>query len=242
MGIVTGGAASSCHFGMCLIDVFVILSRRQNRSKGQHCCCSVAETSPNLFHPIDFSIPGFSVLHYPLELAQTHVHWVSEAIQPSYPLFFPSPPALNLSQNQDLFQWVTSLPPHGPQHCQASLSSTAFQSLVRLVSIESVMPSNHLILCCAFSCPQFFSASGSFPGSQLFASSGQSIGASPSASVLPMNIQAWYPLGVIGLISLLSKGLSRVFSNATVQKDQFFDIQLSLWSNSHIYTWLLEKL
>ena len=69
---------------------------------------------------------------------------------------------------------------------------------------------------------QSFSASGSFPVSQLFASGGQSIGASASALVLPMNIQDWFPLGLIGLISLLSKGLSRVFSNATVQKHQFF--------------------
>ena len=77
--------------------------------------------------------------------------------------------------------------------------------------------------------------------SQLFASGGQSIGASASASVLPTNIQAWFPLGLTGLISLLSKGLSRVFSNITVQKHQFFGAQPSLWSNSHIPTWLLEK-
>ena len=72
-------------------------------------------------------------------------------------------------------------------------------------------------------------------------SGGQSIGASASASVLPMNIQDWFPLGWTGWISLQSKGLSRVFSNTTVQKHQFFNAQLSLWSNSHIHTWLLEK-
>ena len=88
---------------------------------------------------------------------------------------------------------------------------------------------------------QSFPASGSFPMSQFFASCGQSIGASASASVLPMNIQGWFPLGLTGLISLLSKGLSRVFSNTTVQKHQFFCTQLSLWSKSHIHTWLLEK-
>ena len=91
------------------------------------------------------------------------------------------------------------------------------------------------------SCPQSFPASGSFPMSQLFTSGGQSIGASTSASVLPMNIQAWFPLGLTGLIALQSKGLSRVFSDTTVWKPQFFSIQSSLWSNSHICTWLLEK-
>ena len=84
-------------------------------------------------------------------------------------------------------------------------------------------------------------ASGSFPMSQLFASGGQSIVASASISVLPMNIQDWFPLGLTGLISLQFKGLSRVFSNTTVQKHQFFSVQLSLQSNSHIHTWLLEK-
>ena len=85
------------------------------------------------------------------------------------------------------------------------------------------------------SCLQSFSASGSFQMSLFFASGGQSIGASASASVLPVNIQDWFPLGLTGLISLQSKGLSRVFSNTTVQKHQFFSTQLS---NSHIHTWL----
>ena len=91
------------------------------------------------------------------------------------------------------------------------------------------------------SCPQSFPASGSFPMSQLFTSGGQSIGASASASVLPMNTQDWSPLGWTGWISLQSKGLSRVFSNTTIQKLQFFSTQPSLWSNSHIHTWLREK-
>ena len=90
-------------------------------------------------------------------------------------------------------------------------------------------------------CLQSFPASGSFPMSQLFASGGQSIGASALSSVLPMNSQDWFPLGLTGLISLQSKGLSRVFSNTTVQKHRFFGAQSSLWSNSHIHTWLLEK-
>ena len=91
------------------------------------------------------------------------------------------------------------------------------------------------------SCLQSFSASGPFPTSQFFTSGGQSIGVSASASVLPMNIQDWFPLGLTHWIPLQSKGLSRVFSNNTVQKHQFFSAQLSLWSNSHIHTGLLEK-
>ena len=84
-------------------------------------------------------------------------------------------------------------------------------------------------------------ASGSFLMSQFFSSGGQNIGVSPSASVLPMNIQDWYPLGLTGLISLQAKGLARVFSNTTTGKHQFFSTQSSLWSNSHIHTWLMGK-
>ena len=89
------------------------------------------------------------------------------------------------------------------------------------------------------SCLQSFPASGSFPTSQLFTSDGQSIGA--SVSVLPINIQDWFPLGLTGLISLLPKGLSKVFSSTTIPKHQFFSAQSSLWSYSHICIWLLEK-
>ena len=91
------------------------------------------------------------------------------------------------------------------------------------------------------SCPQSLPVSGSFPMSQLFTSGGQSIGVSASASVLPMNTQDWCPLWWTCWISLQSKGLSRVFSNTTVQKQQFFSAQLSSQSNSHIHTWPLEK-
>ena len=98
---------------------------------------------------------------------------------------------------------------------------------------SSVIPfSSHL---------QSFPASGSFQMSQFFTSDGQSIGVSASAAVLPMNIQDWSPLGWTGWISLQSKGLSRVFSNTTVPKHQFFSTQLSSQSNSHIHTWPLEK-
>ena len=122
---------------------------------------------------MDCTTSGFPVHHQLPELAQTHVHWVNDAIQPSHPLSSHSPPS--------------------------------------------------------------FPASGSFPVSQFFALGDQSIGASPSASVLPMNIQAWSPLGWTGWISLQSKGLSRVFSNTTVQKHQFFDAQSYLWSNFNIH-------
>ena len=90
--------------------------------------------------------------------------------------------------------------------------------------------------------PQSFPASGSFLMSWLFAPSGQRIGVSASASVLPMNIQGWFSLGLTGWIVLQSKGLSRIFSNTTVQERQCFSTQLSLWSNLHNHKWLLEKL
>ena len=87
------------------------------------------------------------------------------------------------------------------------------------------------------SCPQSFPASGSFPMSQFITSGSQSIGVSASASVLPMNIQYWFPLGLTGWISLQSKGLSRIFSNTIVQKHQYFGAQLSLWSNCQLQAW-----
>ena len=112
---------------------------------------------------------------------------------------------------------------------QASLSITNARSLLKLMSIKLVIPSNHLILCCPLLLlPSIFPALGSFPVSQFFASGGQSVGVSASASVLPRNIQDWFPLGWTGWISLLPKGISRVFSNTTVQKHQFFGAQLSL--------------
>ena len=152
----------------------------EKHCKGQF--SSVAQSCPTLCNSTDCSMPGLPVLHYLPEFTQTHAHWVGDAIQPSHPLWSPSPPT--------------------------------FQS---------------------------FPASGSFPVSQFFTSGGQSIRVSASASVLPVNIQDWFPLGVTGFISLQSRGLSRVFYNTTVQKHQFFSAQLSLWSNSHIHTWLLEK-
>ena len=110
--------------------------------------------------------------------------------------------------------------------CQASLSIANSQSLLKLMSTESVMPSISSSVLPFSSHLQSFPASGSFQMNQFFSSGGQSIGVSASASVLPMNIQDWFPLGLTGLISLQSKGLSRVFSNTTVQK--LFGAQLSL--------------
>ena len=141
---------------------------------------SVAQPCPTLCDPMNRSMPGLPVHHQLLEFTQTHVHRVSDAIQP-HPLSSRSPPAPNPSQHQSLFQWVSS---------------------------------SHLV--------------------------DKVLEFSASAPVLPMNIQDWFSLGLTCLISLLSKGLSRVFSS-TIWKHQSFSAVLSLWSNSHIHTRLLEK-
>ena len=142
---------------------------------------SVAQSCPTLRDPMNRNMPGLPIHHQFPEFTQTHVHRVSDAIQPSHSLLSPSSPAPNPSQHQSL------------------------------------------------------------PMSQFFTLDGQIIGASASASVLPVNLQDWFPLGLPGWISLLSKGLLRIFSNTTIQKHQFFGAQLSLWSNSYIHTWLMEK-
>ena len=142
---------------------------------------SVAQLCPGLCDPMNRSTPGLPVHHQLLEFTQTHVHRVSDAIQPSHPLSSPSPPALNPSQHQ------------------------------------------------------------SFPMSQLFAWGVQSTGASALASFLPKKSQGWSPSEWTSWISLQSKGVSRVFSNTTVQTHQFFGAQPSSQANSHIHTWLLEK-
>ena len=139
---------------------------------------SVTQSCLTICDPMERSTPGLSVHCQLPEFTQTHVHWVSDAIQPSHPLSSPSPLALNLSQHHGTFKWV---------------------------------------------------------------SSSQSIGVSALAPVLPMNIQVWSPLGWTGWISLQPKGLSRVFSNTTLQKHQLFCTQPSSQSNSHIHTWPREK-
>ena len=147
---------------------------------------------------------------------------------------------INISSVQSL-SLSNSLRPHEPQHARPPspsptpgvyLNSCPSSWWCHPTISSSVVP---------FSCPQSLPASGSFSMSQLFASGGQSIGVSASASVLPMNTQDWSPLGWTGWISFQSKGLSRVFSNTTVQKHQFFGAQPSSQSNSHIHTRPLEK-
>ena len=125
---------------------------------------------------------------------------------------------------------------------QTSLSITNSRSSLKLMSIESVMPSSHLILCLPLLfLPPIPPSIKVFPMSQLFAWGGQSTGVSALASFLPKKSQGWCPSEWTGWISLQSKVLSRVFSNTTVQKYQFFGTQLSSQSNSHIHTWPLEK-
>ena len=135
-----------------------------------------------------------------------------------------------------------SLPPHESQHARPPCpsptpgvhpNSCPLSQWCHPAILSSVVPFS--------SCPQSLPASGSFPTSQLVASGCWSIGVSASASVLPMNTQDWSPLGWTGWISLQSKGFSRVFSNTTVQKHQFFSTQLSSQSNYYIHTWPLEK-
>ena len=138
---------------------------------------SVAQSCQTLCDSMDCSTTGFPVHHQLLELAQTHVHRVGDAVQPSHLLLSPSPPAFNFSQHQGLFQGVSSL-----------------HQVAKILEF-------HLL-----------------------------------ASVLPMNIQDGFPLGWTGWISSLSKELSRVFSNTTVQKNQFFSAQLASQSSSNIHS------
>ena len=134
-----------------------------------------------------------------------------------------------------------SLQPHGLQHARLPCSSPSPGACSNSCPLSWWWHPTISSSVASFSCLQFFPASGSFPVSQLFTLGGQSIGVPASASVLPVNIQDWFPLGLTGLIFLQSKELSRVFSNTIVWKHQFFSAQPSLWSSSHIHTWLLEK-
>ena len=144
---------------------------------------SVTQLCLILCNPMDCSTPGLPVHHYLLELAQTHIHWLSDAIWPSHSLLPPSPPVLNLSQHQGLFQWVSCL-----------------HQMIKI------------------------------------------LGVSATASVLPRSIQGWFPLRLTSSISLLSKGLSGVFSSTIVWRHQFFSSLPSLRSNSHNRMWPLGRL
>jgi len=139
-------------------------------------CWSVAQSCPALWDPMNCSTPGFPVLDYLLQFSQSHVHWVSDAIQPSHPLSPPSPFAFNLSFNKSLFQWVSF------SHQVAKVLELLHQSFQWIFRVD-------------------------------------------------------FLLGLTGLISLQSKGLSRVFSSTTIQKYQFFGTQPSLWSNFLIRYW-----
>ena len=147
----------------------------------------------------------------------------------------------NFSSVQSLSRVRLFVTPWTAAH-QASLSITNTQSLLRLLSIESVMPSNHLILC-----HPLLLLHPIFPSIRVFSNELALSIRWPKywsfrfTSVLPLNIQDWFPLGLTSLITLLSKGFSRVFSNATVQKQHFFNTQPYLWSNSNICTRLVEK-
>ena len=135
-----------------------------------------------------------------------------------------------------------SLWPHGLQYTRLPCPSPTSRALSNSCpSSQWCHPTISFSAIPFSSCLQSFPSSGSFQMSQFFAAGGQSFGVSASASVLPMNTQDWSALGWTCWISLQSKGLSRVFSNTTVQRHQFFSAQLSLQSNSHIHTWLLEK-
>ena len=144
-----------------------------------------------------------------------------------------------------LFSWFvmsSSLWLHGLQHPRLPCSSLSLWVCSNSCPLSWWCHADILSSVIPFSsCLQSFPASESFLMSHLFASSGQSIGASALASVLPMTIQDWFPLGLPGLISLQSKWLSRIFCNTAVQKHQCFDTHSSLWSNSHIHISLLEK-
>ena len=127
--------------------------------------------------------------------------------------------------------------------CQPSLSITISWSLLKLMSTESVIPSNHLILCCPLLLlPSIFPSIRVCSNESAFCIKWAEYGNFSSASVLPINIQGWFPLGLTVLILLLSKGFSRVFFSTMIQNYQFFGAQPSLWSNPHIRKWLQEKL
>ena len=207
------------------------------------------QSCPTLCHSMDGSLPGSSVHGI---LQERILEWGSHSLLSgifcflywqahSLPLVPPGKPKWD---NLLLFSHsvvADSLLPHGQQAaCQASLSFTISQSLLSFMSIELVMPSNHLVLCRPLLLLWVFPSIRVFSDELALCISWPQYW-SFSFSISPsMNIQNWFPLGLTGLI-LHTKALTRVFSNTTVQKHQFYAAQLSLWSNSHIHTWLLEN-
>ena len=177
----------------------------------------------------------------PRDLPDTGIGPTSLATPTLAGRFFTTRVSVQFSSVQSLSRVQLFATPWITAH-QASLSITNSQSSPRLTSIESVMPSSISSSVVPFSsCPQSLPASEFFPMSQLFAWGGQSTGVSALASFLPKKSQGWSPSDWTGWISLQSKGLSRVFSNTTVQRHPFFGAQLSAQSNSHIHTWPQEK-
>ena len=156
-----------------------------------------------------------------------------------YPVISVYSTSQGLPKWQSSVQWLSCVQlfvTQGTAAFQASLSINNTLSLLKLMSIETVMPRNHLILCRPLLLPFIFPSIRVFFNVLFFTSGGQSIGVSVLVSVLPINIQDRFPVGLTGWISLPSKGLSRVFSNTMVQRHQFFGARLSLESNSHIHT------
>ena len=217
--------------------------------------CTYTQSRPTLCYSMDCSPPGFSVR----EFSQARIlEWVTISCsrRSSLPRVQPMSLVSRALAGSFFTSWATEdtnidnivvvqslscvwLWPHGLQHvrfpCPSPSPGVCSNSCPLSWWCSLTISSSAAYLFCL----QSFPASVSFPVSQLFTCGGQIVGA--SALVLPMSIQCWFPLGLIGLISLQSKGLSSVFSNTTIQKHQFFGAQPSLWSNSHIHTWLLEK-
>ena len=195
---------------------------------------SVAQLCLTLYNPMDCSTPGLPILHYHPEFVQTHVHWVGDTIQPSHALLplslLPSIfPSIRVSVKFSHSVLSDSLWPHELQHARPPCTSPTPGIHPNPCPLSQWCHPNISFSVIPFSsCLQSFPTSGSFSMSQLFASGGQSTGVAASTSVLPMNTQDWFPLGWTGWIYLQSKGLSRVFSNTTVQKHQLFGAQLSL--------------
>ena len=218
-----------------------------------NCCCSVTKLCPTLCGHMDCSPHGLQFIRIPYPSPSPRVcsnscplsqwcHPTSSYSVAPFSFCLQSFPASGSFSSVQFSHSVVSksLRPHGLLHTRLPCPSPTSRACSgSCPSSRWCLPTTSSSVMPFSSCLQSFTAAGSFPMSQFFISGGQSIGVSASASVLPMNIQDWFPLGLTGWISLQSMGVSRVFSNTTVQKHQFFGTQPSLWSNSYIHTWPL---
>ena len=213
------------------INVINLLNNNK-RINGLLCVCWVPQSCLANCKPMDYILPGSSVMEFsrqecwsglPLHCSNGLVTFDSVQFRSFAKFWFSSVAKLCLTLSLFVTPWTAA-------H-QASLFITNFRSLLKLRSIKLVMPSNHLILCC----PLLLWPS-IFPSIMVFSNEQVLLIRCPNIS-----LQDWFPLGLTVVITLQIKGLSRVFSNTTVQKHQFFGAQLPLYSNSHIHTWLLEK-